>query len=425
MEKCLQAGAGIGTLHFPDSYFPSDGYSAVHDDMHAKVLLLVQGETQGALVTLELPSIRPWELTDALRRYAAQLLDVPYENLWLIMTHDLSAPHVPKTAHGRGLHMRVLRSAIKAAVCQARKHLQPVRAICCEGHCLVNANRDMHSVDGWWIGIHGEGPSDKTLSLIRFDGVDGKPVAVLYSYALKSSILEEADMSDGKRYASGDVTGCAGSKAEKELGCPVLFVMGAAGEQVPREKASYLALDRKGRFYPVNRREEGYRILETLSDELARCICDIAYTAGVAQPENSPLRFMHRSFYADGQIPYDNALPSPPVLQFTHAPCAGEEIPIWALQIGTAVMLGVKPEVTTPIFEQIKAVSPFSHTLMATLVNGGQGYIATDWDYDRFTYPALKTPFRRGTDKIFIQKSTELLQAMTSIQGVSENGKST
>lgn len=425
MKHKLQAGAGIGTLHFPEHYFPADGYAGVHDDIHAKALLLVQGAQKGGIVTLELPSVRPWELTDALRAYAAELLHVPYANLWLIMTHDLSAPHVPASEEGRRLHMDVLKAAVKTACEAALAGLQDVTAVYCEGFCDVNANRDMQSADGWWVGIHGDGPSDKTLSMLRFDADDGKPAAVLYSYSLKSSVLEETIMSDGKRYASGDITGMANAKAEDVLGCPVLFVMGAAGEQVPKKKANYLELDEKKHFYRVNLAEKGYEILEELSDELADALCRTAAencdgAASPTVPENprgtalTPLlRFGQMSFHADGQVSYPKTLPQPPVLHFDYIPTAGEDIPVWYMQIGEAVMLGVKPEITTPIFDVIRQESVFPYMIMATLVNGGQGYIATDSDYARYTYPGLKTPFRQGTDAVFIREVDYCLKALS------------
>lgn len=414
METLLKAGAGVSILNFPDAYFPSDGYSGIHDDMHAKVLLLEQGHVRGAIVTLELPSVRPWSLTDELRAYSAKLLNVSCDQLWLVMTHDLSAPHVPKDPDGQALHMEVLRQAVAAAAREAADTLRPVTLSYCEGLCDVNANRDMESADGWWVGIHGRGPSDKTLSLLRFDDAQGKPIAVLYTYALKSSVLEETVMSDGKRYASGDVTGRAGVKAEKVLGCPVLFLMGAAGEQVPKKKAHYLALDESRHFYPVNLAEEGYGILEALSDELAQAVC-----AAAARPRRlasqTPLEFGVFSFHADGQVSYPNTFPAPPIQHYDYPSAPGEDIPVWFMLLGDTVLLGVKPEIVTPIFDRIKAFSPFAHTMMAVLVNGGQGYIAMDSDYDRFTYPGLKTPFRRGTDRVFLREIEEKLHVLWSI----------
>ena len=62
-----------------------------------------------------------------------------------------------------------------------------------------------------------------------------------------------------------------------------------------------------------------------------------------------------------------------------------------------------KSEVTTPTFRALQSESPFPETLLATLVNGGQGYIATDFDYDNFTYPGLKSPFYRGLIGFFLK----------------------
>jgi hypothetical protein len=413
MENILRVGAGVGTLHFPDGYFPSDGYSGVHDDIHVKALLLECGDEKGAIVTYELPSIRPWEYTDELRKYAAEHLGVSYDNLWLIMTHDLSAPHMPKTNDGIKLHMEVLRSALEEAVSKTLSSFAPVTVTCCEGTCDVNANRDVESVDGWWVGIHGTGPSDKTLTALRFDGLDGAPVAVLYSYAIKSSVLEATEMSDGKHYVSGDVTGLAGAKAEAKLGCPVLFVMGAAGDQVPRYKGNYLDLDENGHFYTVNLAENTYKLLDELSDELSCGICSIVNKEGL-EPESSPtLRFCEFSVPAKGQVSYPKELPEPPVLSYDYPDAPGEDIPVWYMRLGKAVLMGVKPEIVTPTFTKIKEESPYPYTMIAALVNGGQGYIATDWDYEHYTYPGLKTPFRRGTEPVFINEVHEQLQKLS------------
>lgn len=218
-------------------------------------------------------------------------------------------------------------------------------------------------------------------------------------------------MSDGKRYASGDITGRAGTKAEARLGCPVLFVMGAAGEQVPRQKAAYLELDSNRHFYPVNLQEEGYPILEELSDELCDAIENAWRTPGTAVSAPT-LRFSQSAFWAKGQQPYPKSLPEPPVRSYTYPPAPDEEISIWYLQLGSVVMLGLKPEIATPTFRAIQDFSPYPHTWMATLVNGGQGYIAIDSDYERFTYPGLKTPFRQGTDQLFLQEVRKNLTAL-------------
>lgn len=400
MENCFKAGAGREILAFPEEYFPSEGYYGVHDDMHARVLLMEKNGVRGALVTLELPSIRPWNLTDEVRAYAAEELGAEFNNVWLIMTHDLSAPHVPPEAEKRALHIAVVKKAVAEACRQAVSTLREATVGYGESVSDVNANRDVQSVDGWWVGVDGDGPSDKTLSLIKFSDLKGETIAVLYSYAIKSSVLESAPMSDGKKYVSGDVTGVACQKAEEALGAVTMFVMGAAGDQVPKMKANYLALDECKKFYTVNLHEKGYEVLEELGSTLA---LDVINAANAIDCDDSEPEFIPETVSVTAQCkkPYPKTLPAPPILSYTYEPDDPQELEIYSMRIGKAALVGIKAEVTTPIFDDIKAGSPFEHTLMATLVNGGQGYVATDIDYERYSYPGLNTPFVRGTDKLF------------------------
>ena len=380
--------------------------------MHCKILLLQQGDAAGAIVTLELPSIRPWELTDQLRQYAAEQLGTPYENTWLVMTHDLSAPHVPQKEELRAMHMAALRKAVKDAAVRAKDTACKAVPRFGESVCRINVNRDMESLDGWWVGVEGDGPSDHTLSLIRFDDLSGKPIAALYSYAIKSSVLEATIMSDGKRYASGDVTGAAGVMAEEALGCPVLFVMGAAGDQVPRQKGNHLILDAERQFVTVNHGEKAYEMLDELAAELAESIQD-AYRRAVADANTPALVFRHMALQCPGKLPYPKTLPAPPVLSYTYVPAPEETLDIWAIGVGNCLLIGVKPEIPTPIFTQIKQQNPGHVIMLATLVNGGQGYIATDTDLERFTYPGLNAPFQRGTDRLFEKAVHDITAALT------------
>ena len=162
-----------------------------------------------------------------------------------------------------------------------------------------------------------------------------------------------------------------------------------------------------GRRRKPSAEEEGYRILDELSQALSDAICATAQFPSSVM--SHILRFGQTSFYAEGQISYSKELPQPPVQRFNYVPTQGEDIPVWYIQLGDAVLLGVKPEVVTPVFLKIRSQSPFIHTLLATLVNGGQGYIAGDIDYDRYTYPGLKTPFYRGTDRVFIREVIQCL----------------
>lgn len=410
----FKAGAGRAVLAFPKEYFPTEGYNGIHDDMHVRVLLMESGEVRTAVAVFELSSVRPWELTDSLRAYTAEKLGTAYENTWAIVTHDLSAPHVPVEEEKRSIHMNTLKAALDEAAAAALESFRPAKVGYGEGLSDVNANRDVQSVDGWWVGIEGKGPSDKTLSVVKIDGVDGKPIAVLYSYALKSSLLETAPMSDGWKYASGDVTGVACTRAEEATGAVTIFVMGAAGDQVPKIKGNYLTLNSEGKFVTVNLYEKAYDGLSLLGNTLGDDV--ISLVNGTECTDEEPeLAVMESSLAVNCKKPYPKTLPEPPVLTYEYEPCGEGEITLYSMRIGEAAFMALKSEVTTPIFTEIKRNSPFKHNLMATLANGGQGYIATDSDYERFTYPGLHTDFVKGTDRQFTSFVTEELTKLKNL----------
>ncbi len=187
--------------------------------------------------------------------------------------------------------------------------------------------------------------------------------------------------------------------------------MGAAGDQVPCEKGNYLELNLKGHFQAVNLAEESWHVLKSLSDALCESICQTVKSSS-GQPLTGSLQFAQVTFPCPGQVSYPKDLPEPPVQDYTYPRMADEFLTIWSICVGECTILGVKPEVTTPVFRKLQSESPFPVTLLATLVNGGQGYIATDFDYDHFTYPGLKSPFFRGTDRIFLEKSKNFLRTL-------------
>ncbi len=413
-QSSLYAGAGRAEICFGDGYFPTGEYDAQHDALYARALCLESGEERIALVSLELPSLRPWEYTDECRALAGEIMGTDRCHTWICMTHDLSAPHVPPLAEKIPLHMEAVRRAVSEASHAAVQSLRPAVLKYGEGQSYVNSNRDVQSADGWWVGISDAGPSDKTLQAICLMDPDGGMIAVLYSYALKNSCLEGTVMSDGKRYVSSEVSGYACRMVEEDRDTVAIFLMSGAGDQVPREKSNYLALDAEGHFKEVNLAEQGYDMRCRLGKELG---ADVLKTVEAAEEEEDvTLAARTEKLILAGQESYPGTLPPPPVLSYAYPSAPDEVLELSLFRIGQTALIGCKSEITTPIFAKIREQSPFAHTMMGTLLNGGQGYVATDWDYDRFTYPALHSPFARGADGKFIpfvKKTLEKLKAET------------
>ena len=74
-------------------------------------------------------------------------------------------------------------------------------------------------------------PLDPELGLLKVMGADGRPVALVWNYAIHGTALGRANS-----LLSGDLMADASARLERETGAPVLFVNGAAGDVSPRQR---------------------------------------------------------------------------------------------------------------------------------------------------------------------------------------------
>jgi hypothetical protein len=412
VQKGLRVGAGKAVICFPEEYFPHEGFSGGHDDIHVRVLLL-ETELRAAIFSVELPSIRPFSLIDGLRQYAGSLLDVPPEQVWFVVTHNVSAPHVPDAATPEGaqkqtMHLDALRRAMSEAAQQALETFRPARMGIGSGLCNVNCNRDIPSKEGWWLGVNAPGPSDKTVSVLRFDGLDGTPIGVIYHYAVKTAIVDDEYMSDGSRHYTDDLTGRACRYVEAQTGAVTLYLMGAAGDQVPQKVAKYFKTDAQGHLQEVHHREKGYEWVEELGTVLGQSVLSVVNQMGCTQ--TTPIFTMQNlSMAFQGQYPVPRELAHQPVLEYSYIPKADTILQISLLRLDELVMVGVKPEYTCITGIQLRENSPFAHTLLVSMVNGGQGYMADQTAYARMTYESTHSEYACGSAEHFVDRMGRVL----------------
>lgn len=90
----------------------------------------------------------------------------------------------------------------------------------------MNVNRREYSSEtGWWLGYNPEGPSDKTVTVVRFEALSGKPIALLINYAVHAVV-----MGGENDQISGDLAGATSRYVES-------YHRGKA-EDAPRSDAS-------------------------------------------------------------------------------------------------------------------------------------------------------------------------------------------
>ena len=203
------------------------------DPLNARVLVLEAGEKRLALVTLDLGrTFRESELA----RLRQQLKASAGISLLIVTaSHTHAGPNIlDQEASGR---LRAWESSaieeISAAVVEASSHLVDARIGTGRGEVYIGYNRRQLQPDGTvkmlWTnpGKQPTAPLDPTVSVLRIDDAQGKPLAILVNYACHPVILGP----DNFRYSS-DFVGVMRDTVEAAFGrAPLcLFLQGGDGD---------------------------------------------------------------------------------------------------------------------------------------------------------------------------------------------------
>ncbi|MCD7956415.1 MAG: hypothetical protein LUG93_11845 [Lachnospiraceae bacterium] len=426
----LKAGAGRREIQIPPEYLAVENFGMVHDPIHARAVAICQGsagnEATVLIVSLEITSM-PGEEVEAIRSLVADETGVKAENIWVCVTHSFSSPHLLPDHHFKSEEELALKKkyraalqsaavgAAKDAAKDAAEQLRPARLGVGSGECGIVASRDIELDDGWWVGTNGDGPTDRTLTVLRLNDLEGRPIALISHFAIQSSVMDQSVLSDGRKPVTPDVSGIACRKVEKEAGDDLvaLFLIGAAADQAPIEK-SVNETFANGEKIISDQHEQGFEICERLSDILKNRICEIAHEAVCDQEEAAvctlsgsltvPAKHMNRDLHS--LRPTRNAV---------YEPDGESTTEIEAIRIGDLALLGVKPELTCTTAAAIMEQSGFERTLVCTLVNGASKYMADKSAYDRCCYEAQNSPFGRGAAEMLTEKAVEMLGTLKEI----------
>ena len=241
----LYAGAGAAPMKFDAAMFPMEGFSGeVNDDPYARVLVLGKG-AKSAIVSLELVNASS-EAIRICKEVVSEKCGVPESRIWVHATHAITTMHAPGEQDKNEMYLKSVRDAITAAAEQAAESYQPAVMGVGTGTCDVNANRDIELNGKWYYGLGSKLESNKTMTILRFDDLDGKPIGFFISYGIKPTCIDNVEKETNTRKISADVPGYACVMMEKEFGVPAMFCMPAAGDQIPAKIAMYYELGENG-----------------------------------------------------------------------------------------------------------------------------------------------------------------------------------
>jgi neutral ceramidase len=394
--NALRAGAGRSEIEYPAGTWPLDGFTGVHDPLFVRVLILESTE-RIVLAVLDQTSLSPSPLA-VVRERLAGIADVDQRSVIVSVSHTFSAPHLSDAAAGSD-RMRSAMEAVLAAVDDAAtaavEALGSAAIGAGTGVCDINVNRDVETADGWTLGASEDGFSDKTVVVVRVDGSDGRPIALLVNSAVQPSVMNES-VAEGGRPVTADLAGAAMAALERTSpGVVAMFLIGAAGDQAPALTSVRKALGPAGEWVRRDAGAGGFAVAELLGERLAGAARTIA--DAIADFDATPLiELSSGELGALGQQPTAREHIRP-TRAHDFVPTGPQGLPYWILRVGATALVGVRPELSATTGRRIRGRSPFAHTVVATLVNGGAKYLPDESAYDRLTYEALSSSYVRGT----------------------------
>jgi len=407
----LQVGAArVDITPAPDAALPMEGYGSrtqgfqrIHDHIYARAVVLSDGSSQAALLAWELIGV-PNHVWEELSQRISKELGIPADHILLAAVHDHGAPSLagmygrsPAPAATLAYTTKVENDAFEA-VRQAKANLQPAQFGFGTGKAYVNINRRefFPKAGWWWLGYNPDGPSDKTVAVLKFTDMSGKPIAFFINYPVHAVVMGPANLAVTgdlagatsryvEQYFQGKIATRGDAGWELEVGpeekaggeSPVaLWTSGAAGDQNPitaDEGEDFTMVDGLGRI---------------LGEESVRVANSIQVMSSQASIESS-----QRVINCPGR----RVAPGPtPRTDYTFKDADAVNIRLSLLKVNDVVLAGVSGEVFTRIYLHLKQDSPFSHTVMVTHANGSSGYIPSDDAFDPVSYENTASHLKPG-----------------------------
>lgn len=383
-------------------------FQGVLDPIYARAIVVESGGDRAAMVTVDAGGIATpiWERLTA---RAAKELKIAPERILLTATHTHSVPFGRDAAY---------EDLIFQAIKEAAAKLQPAQMAYGTGVSYINVNRNIidPKTRRWWEGPNYEGPSDKTVAVVRFATPQGAPIAVYYNYGVHAVLTGTLDL------VSGDLPGAASRYIEDSLGKDVVAVYsnGAAGDQNPiyfqqtYDLREIRIKDFAARGEDIsNAMPPGGQGLDRSKPEVARLLeQQKQMTLSMGQMLGEEVLHVSRTGL---ERPVTNAwiagaqkqvsCPGRKRLDQGRAGYAGTyedadpiSIRLSLLRIGDTAIGGVDAEVFTTIAQRFKRQSPLKHTMMTTITNGvaRSGYIPNDAAFNFNTFEVVSSRLKPG-----------------------------
>ena len=164
-------------------------YQGILDHIYSRAIVIDNGSATAALITVDAGGVSD-AIWQAVSKQLESELGIPAKNVLLTATHSHSVPGQPAGPYTQ---------KIVESVRLAKQRLAPARIGYGTGVSYINVNRNIidPKTKRWWEGPNYEGPSDKTVAVIKFESLSGEPLAVYYNYAMHGVAAGQLDLVSG------------------------------------------------------------------------------------------------------------------------------------------------------------------------------------------------------------------------------------
>jgi neutral ceramidase len=417
--SALTAGAGRADVALPQDLLPFQHFAVQHDALQARVLVMAEGDRRVGVVVVDLTSIFPDEIA-AIRAIVQQAAQVRPDDVLVIASHTFSAPHIPPAGEAgpwgdpakNAAFRDAFNAAVRAAATQAAQ-LHPATVAFGSGTSDTNVNRNVLTRDGWWLGADDSGASDKTVGVVRIDdAATHRPIATLVNYAVQSAIMNQSVVQDGGTAITGDVAGATVRRVESQLGGDALFLVGAAGDQVPTYTAQRNVVDADGSYRMVDIGAAAYPLIDLIGERLGDAATGAAQSARPGQ--GHALQLVNAAIDLPKQDRPRQIAQLSPHKTYEYKVTGTQPATYSVLRVGDLAIVGVAVELSAATGAAIRAHSPFAHTLVVTMVNGAAKYLPDADSYRRITYQAMNSSYAPGGAETLATAIGKTLQALKS-----------
>jgi hypothetical protein len=391
----------------PDESELPESMEGILDRLYSRAIVVDNGVTSAALITVDTGMIFEQTWNNLTQRIEKDL-GIPTQNVLLTATHTHSGVMWVQP----DFEEKIFRS-----IKMAKDKLQPARIGYGTGVSYLNVNRNMidPKTRRWWEGPNYDGPSDKTVAVVKFESIKDEPIAVYYNYAMHAVTVGQLDK------ISGDAPGAASKYIEDSFDDRIVAVWstGACGDQNPiyfqqtydlREirikDYAKRGIDISNAMPPGGEGLDKHdpKIMKLMNQQ-KQMILSMGQFLG--EEVKHVMRNMDR-MSTRGEIIGRQKIVSFPGRDRTNKGRAGYEgtykegdpveLRLGLLLIDDIAFGTVNSEVFNLIAQRLKKESPFSRTMMVTITNGmaNSGYIPNDAAFGFQTFEVLSSRCKPG-----------------------------